>query len=57
MVGEIALMVLNFFLSLMGGAIGAYVGLRVAIARLEEQVKSHDKRLDRLEGEYFKTGD
>lgn len=53
---EITITILNFFVSLMGGAIGAYVGLRVAIARLEEQVKSHDKRLDRLEHEYFKTG-
>lgn len=47
--------ILNLCLSLIGGAAGAYAGLRVAIARLEEQVKSHDKRLDRLECEYFKT--
>ncbi len=54
---EVAITILNFCVSLAGGAIGAYVGLRVAIARLEEQVKSHDKRIDRLEGEYFKMGD
>lgn len=54
--GEVAITILNFLVSLIGGAVGAYVGLRVAIARLEEQVKSHDKRLDRLEHEYFKTG-
>ena len=54
---EIAVIVLNFFVSLTGGAIGAYVGLRVAIARLEVRVDAHDKRLDRLENEYFKAGD
>jgi len=54
-VGEITIAVLHFILSLMGGAIGAYVGLRVAIARLEVRVDAHDKRLDRLESEYFKS--
>lgn len=54
---EVAITIINFCVSLAGGAIGAYVGLRVAIARLEEQVKAHDKRLDRLEDEYFNAGD
>ena len=55
--GEITSTVLHFVVSLMGGAIGAYVGLRVAVARLEVRVEAHDKRLDRLESEYFKSGD
>ena len=55
--GEIASTVLHFVVSLMGGAVGAYVGLRVAIARLEVKVDAHDKRLDRLENEYFRAGD
>ena len=52
--GEMASTFLHFAVSLLGGAIGAYVGLRVAIARLEVRVDAHDKRLDRLESEYFK---
>ena len=52
--GEIAATVLHFVVSLCGGAVGAYVGLRVAIARLEVRVDAHDKRLDRLEQGYFK---
>ena len=51
---ELGTTILNLFVSLLGGAIGAYVGLRVSIARLEEQAKNHSKRLDRLEGEYFR---
>ena len=50
-----AIAVLCSIVSLLGGALGGYVGVRTAIARLEEQVKSHDKRLDRLESEYFKA--
>jgi hypothetical protein len=52
--------ILNLVLSLVGGAVGAYAGLRVALARLEEQMKAtgqrladHDERIKRLEGVYF----
>jgi len=54
-VGEVASTVLHFVVSLCGGAVGAYVGLRVAIARLEVRVDGQEKRLDRLEQEYFKS--
>jgi len=53
---ELGTTILNLIVGFCGGALGAYVGLRVSIARVEEQVKNHSKRLDRLEGEYFKQG-
>ena len=46
---ELGTTILNLIVSLCGGAVGAYVGLRVGVARLEEQVKAHEKRLDKLE--------
>ena len=59
--GEIAVIVLNLILSLVGGAVGAYIGLRIAIVRIEEKVNAHDGRLDdhsqrltRLEDVYFR---
>lgn len=55
-----AMDILNLILSLLGGAIGAYAGLRAALARLEEQMKAtnntladHGERIKRLEGAYF----
>jgi hypothetical protein len=55
-----AVTILNLALSLIGGGVGAYVGLRVALARLQEQMKAanerlaeHGERLKRLEGVYF----
>lgn len=52
--------VLNLLVSLFGGASGAFVGLRVAIARIEERNKAqdeklsdHGERLKRLESVYF----
>lgn len=58
--GEMAVTVLNLVLSLIGGGVGAYVGLRIALTRLQEQMKAtndriadHGERLKRLEGVYF----
>lgn len=56
--------VASFLLSFVGSALGVYVGLRVAIARIEEQIKSineknadHADRLKRLEERVlFKSG-
>jgi hypothetical protein len=55
-----ALSILNLALSLLGGGVGAYVGLRVALTRLQEQMKAtnerlvdHGERIKRLEGVYF----
>jgi hypothetical protein len=59
--GETAITILNLTLSLVGGALGAYVGLRIAIVRLEEKVNAvgarldvHGQRLTRLEDVYFR---
>ncbi len=52
---------LNFLLSALGAASGVYLGLRVAIARIEEQLKATNNRIDdqgeritRLEDVFFK---
>jgi len=58
---EMAVTILNLALSLIGGGVGAYVGLRIALTRLQEQMKAtnerlaeHGERLKRLEGAYFR---
>jgi hypothetical protein len=59
---------LNFALSLAGAAIGVYVGLRVAVARLQEQIRAlnervgnhyelFDKRITRIEERVFFRGE
>lgn len=59
--GDMAVTILNLIVSLLGGGVGAYVGLRIAIVRVEETVKAHAARLDthaqrltRLEDVYFR---
>lgn len=46
-----------------GSIIGAYLAVRVTLARMEEKLKAHDKQLDdhgerinRLEGVHFSKG-
>lgn len=52
---------LNFVAMLLGSVFGAYFAVRLPLTRLEEQIKAqaariedHAKRIERLEGEYFK---
>lgn len=53
----------EFFVALCGSVVGAYVAVRVTLARIEEKLKSHDdklkehgERLNRLEGVHFERG-
>lgn len=48
---ELGTTILHLILSLCGGFMGAYVGLRVAVTRLEVKVEAHEKRLDKLEAQ------
>lgn len=50
----------EFIAVLLGSVFGAYLAVRVTLARMEEQIKSHGatltdhaKRIERLEGEHF----
>lgn len=63
MTGVTGMDILNLVLSLVGGALGAYAGLRIALARLQEQLKAtnerltdHGERIKRLESVYFSKG-
>lgn len=51
---------LEFIAVLFGSVFGAYLAVRVTLARMEEQIKGqaeklndHAKRIERLEGGYF----
>lgn len=53
----------EFIAVLLGSIFGAYLAVRVTLARMEEQIKGqgatlvdHAKRIERLEGEYFSKG-
>ena len=53
---------LNFIAMLAGSVFGAYLAVRVTLAKMEEQIKAHThrledhaKRIERLEGKYFKA--
>lgn len=52
---------LEFLAILFGSITGAYLAVRVELARVTEQIKAHaqriedhSRRIERLEGEYFK---
>lgn len=54
---------LDFVAMLIGSVFGAYLAVRVTLARVEERIKAqaaqiedHARRIERLEGEYFKGG-
>lgn len=54
---------LEFIAVLAGSVFGAYLAVRVTLARMEEKIKAHGDRLDdhtkrieRLEGEHFSRG-
>lgn len=54
---------LEFIAVLSGSVFGAYLAVRVTLARVEEKLKSHedklkghDERLNRLEGVHFSKG-
>lgn len=54
---------LEFIAVLLGSIFGAYLAVRVTLARIEEQIKahedkidSHDSRLNRLEASHFTRG-
>lgn len=51
---------LEFIAVLFGSIFGAYLAVRVTLARMEEQIKGHTeklndhaRRIERLESEYF----
>lgn len=53
---------LEFIAMLLGSIVGAYLAVRVTLARLEERVTAqgekiadYGKRIERLEGEYFRA--
>lgn len=54
---------LEFIAVLLGSVFGAYLAVRVTLARMEEQIKAHGgtlgdhaKRIERLEAEHFSRG-
>lgn len=54
---------LEFIAVLLGSVLGAYLAVRVTLARMDEQIKAqgarldgHDKRIERLEDAHFRGG-